>query len=166
MSDANQSAEGLAILHELNLDYVKSYQASDAKRLTGSSLRISGCRLQVSPAPCRVLEYIVQPRSFKDLAVHDVETRILSDVALIHGRTDCTMLADGAERGPLYTDPYQKREGTRGVCLGLGDRSRRLTRPAQGPGVRHPSTRRGNPHKPRGGSEQEKDVVRCTTRHQ
>jgi hypothetical protein len=61
-------------------------------------------------------EYMAQPRPFKDLAVHDVNIRILSDVALIHGRSTYTMLADGMEQEALYTDTYQKREGT-WVCV-------------------------------------------------
>jgi hypothetical protein len=57
--------------------------------------------------------YIAKPRPFKDLAMHDVNIRILtSDVALIHGRATYTMLADGAEQEALYTDTYQNREGT------------------------------------------------------
>ncbi|WCD94198.1 hypothetical protein PGH47_00390 [Streptomyces sp. HUAS 31] len=42
--------------------------------------------------------------------------RILSDVDPIHGRANCTILADGAEQEALYTDAYQKREGTC-VCV-------------------------------------------------
>jgi Domain of unknown function (DUF4440) len=44
--------------------------------------------------------------------VHDVNIRILSDVALIHGRSTYTMLSDGVDQEALYTDTYQKREGT------------------------------------------------------
>jgi hypothetical protein len=55
-------------------------------------------------------------RPFKDLAVHDVNIRILSDVALIHGRRTYTMLADGVEQEALYTDTYQKPEDT-WVCV-------------------------------------------------
>jgi hypothetical protein len=63
------------------------------------------------------LDYIAEPRPFKDLAVHDVNIRILtSDVALIHGRSTYTLLADGADQEALYTDTYQKREGT-WVCV-------------------------------------------------
>ncbi len=57
-----------------------------------------------------------RPRPLKDLAVHDVKVRILSDVALIHGRSTYTMLADGTEQEALYTDAYQKRQGT-WVCV-------------------------------------------------
>jgi hypothetical protein len=75
-------------------------------------------RLQRTPNPgvtrsrAEFLDYIAQPRPFKDLAVHDVNIRILSDVALIHGRSTYTTLADGVDQEALYTDTYQKREGT------------------------------------------------------
>jgi hypothetical protein len=46
----------------------------------------------------------------------DVNVRIFSDVALIHGRATYTMLADGAQQEALYTDAYQKRDGT-WVCV-------------------------------------------------
>src|SRR3982751_1345909 len=63
------------------------------------------------------LDYIAKPRPFKDLAMHDVNIRILtSDVALIHGRATYTILADGREQEALYTDTYQKRDGT-WVCV-------------------------------------------------
>jgi hypothetical protein len=41
-----------------------------------------------------------------------VNIRILSDVALIHGRSACATLSDGVDQEALYTDAYQKREGT------------------------------------------------------
>ena len=117
MSDIRQSAEDLAILERLNLDYVEADQASDATRF--SELLAEDFVVQ-TPGVTRnreeFLEYIAGPRPFKDLAVYDVKVRILGDVALIHGRSTYTMLADGAEQEALYTDAYQKREGT-WVCV-------------------------------------------------
>jgi len=117
MSDTKQSAEDLAILERLNLDYVEADQASDATRF--SELLAEDFVVQ-TPGVTRnreeFLEYIAGPRPFKYLAVHDVKVRILSDVALIHGRATYTMLADGAEQEALYTDAYQKRGGT-WVCV-------------------------------------------------
>src|SRR5215470_4511393 len=113
MSDTKQSAEDLAILERLNLDYVEADQASDATRF--SELLAEDFVVQ-TPGVTRnreeFLEYIAKPRPFKDLAVHDVNIRILSDVALIHARATYTMLADGATIEALYTDTYQKRGGT------------------------------------------------------
>jgi ketosteroid isomerase-like protein len=113
MSDTMQSAEDLAILKRLNLDYVHADQASDAKRF---SEFLAEDFIVQTPGVTRnlaeYLEYIAKPRPFKDLALREVKVRILGDVALIHGLATYTMLADGAEQEALYTDVYQKRGGT------------------------------------------------------
>ncbi|MEV0159656.1 nuclear transport factor 2 family protein [Nonomuraea fuscirosea] len=117
MNDTKQLAEDLAILEKLNNDYVHSDQFNDVKRF-GEFLaddfivQLPG----VTRNRAEFLDYIAKPRPFKDLAVHDVNIRILSDVALIHGRSTYTMLVDGAEQEALYTDTYQKRAGT-WVCV-------------------------------------------------
>ncbi|MFF7680605.1 nuclear transport factor 2 family protein [Actinacidiphila glaucinigra] len=107
-----QSIEDLRILEQLNNDYVHADQFNDVQRfseLLGEDFVVQ------TPGVTRdragFLEYIAKPRPFKDLAVHDVKIRILSDVALIHARATYTMLADGAAQEALYTDTYQKREG-------------------------------------------------------
>jgi hypothetical protein len=98
-------------------DYVHSDKFNDVKRF--SEFRAEDFIVQlpgVTRDRAEFLEYIAKPRPFKDLAVHDVNIRILSDVALIHGRSTYTMLADGAEQEALYTDTYQRRDGT-WVCV-------------------------------------------------
>jgi hypothetical protein len=117
INDTKQSSEDLAILEQLNYDYVRSDQLSDAKRF--SEFLAEDFIVQtpgVTRNRAEFLDYIAKPRPFKDLAVHDVNIRILSDVALIHGRATYTMLADGVDQEALYTDTYQKREGT-WVCV-------------------------------------------------
>jgi ketosteroid isomerase-like protein len=117
MNDAKKSAEDLAILEQLNLDYNTADQASDAKRF---SEFLAEDFIVQTPGVTRnreeYLEYIAKPRPFKDLALLEARIRILGDVALIHGRARYTMLSDGAEQEALYTDAYQKREGT-WVCV-------------------------------------------------
>jgi hypothetical protein len=117
MNDTKQSSEDLAILEQLNKDFFHSDQFSDAKRF---SEFLAEDFISQFPGVTRnraeFLDYIAQPRPFKDLAMHDVNIRILSDVALIHGRATYTMLADGAQQEALYTDTYQEREGT-WVCV-------------------------------------------------
>ncbi|UBU16399.1 nuclear transport factor 2 family protein [Nonomuraea gerenzanensis] len=112
MNDTKSSAGDLAILEQLNLDYNRSDQASDAKRL-GEFLAEDF--IVQTPGVTRnreeYLEDIAQPRPFKDQVLHEVKIRILGDVALIHGRVTYTMIADGVEHDALYTDVYQKREG-------------------------------------------------------
>jgi hypothetical protein len=115
--DTMKSAEDLEILEQLNNDYVHSDQFNDVKRF--SEFLAEDFIVQtpgVTRNRAEFVEYIAEPRPFRDLAVHDVKIRILSDVALIHARSTYTMLADGDEQEALYTDAYQKREGT-WVCV-------------------------------------------------
>jgi hypothetical protein len=113
MNDTKQSAEDRAILDQLNTDFFHSDQFSDVKRF-GEFLaedfisQFPG----VSRNRAEFLDYIAKPRPFKDLAMHDVNIRFLSDVALIHGRATYTLLADETPQEALYTDVYQKRAGT------------------------------------------------------
>ncbi|GAA1647383.1 hypothetical protein GCM10009733_050590 [Nonomuraea maheshkhaliensis] len=53
-----------------------------------------------------------QCRSRKNDTKQSAEDLAILDVALIHGRSTCTMLANGARQEALYTDMYRKREGT------------------------------------------------------
>jgi hypothetical protein len=117
MNDTKQSTEDLAILEQLNNDYVHSDQFNDVKRFSEFLAEDFIVQLPgVTRNRAEFLDYIAEPRPFKDLAVHDVNIRILSDVALIHARSTYTTLADGVEHEALYTDTYQKREGT-WVCV-------------------------------------------------
>src|SRR5215469_18207389 len=99
MNDTKQSTEDLAILNGLNKDFFHSDQFSDAKRF-GEFL--SEDFISQFPGVTRnraeFLEYIAKPRPFKELAMHEVNIRILSDVALIHGRATYTMHADGEKQ--------------------------------------------------------------------
>jgi hypothetical protein len=113
INDTKQSTEDLAILEQLNKDFFHSDQFNDVKRF---SEFLAEDFISQFPGVTRnyaeFLDYMAKPRPFKDLAMHDVNIRILSDVALIHGRATYTVLADGVEQEALYTDVYQKREGT------------------------------------------------------
>ena len=117
MIDIEQSAEDLAILEQLNRDFFHSDQFSDVERF---SEFLAEDFISQFPGVTRdraeFLEYIGKPRPFEDLAMHDVNIRILSDVALIHGRATYTMRADGVGQEALYTDVYQKRDGA-WVCV-------------------------------------------------
>jgi hypothetical protein len=117
LNNTTQSTDDLVILEQLNADYVHSDQFNDVKRF---SEFLAEDFIVQTPGVTRnrekFLEYIAKPRPFKDLAVHDVTIRILSDVALIHARATYTMLADGVDQEALYTDTYQKRDGT-WVCV-------------------------------------------------
>lgn len=117
INDTKQPFGDLAILEQLNNDYIHSDQFNDVERFR--EFLADDFIIQIEGATRNrdeYLEYIAKPRPFKDLAVHDVNIRILSDVALIHARVTLTMLADGVAKEALYTDTYQKRDGT-WVCV-------------------------------------------------
>jgi hypothetical protein len=113
MNDTTHQADDLAILEQLNLDYIRSDETSDAKRF---SEFLAEDFITQTPGVTRnreeYLEYIAKPRPIKNIVLHEVKVRILSDVALIHGRVTYNMVASGEEQEALYTDVYQKREGT------------------------------------------------------
>ena len=56
------------------------------------------------------LEHTAQPVPFTDLTVHDVNVRLLGDVAIIHARTTFT-LRDGRAGASRYTDVWARRAG-------------------------------------------------------
>ena len=113
MTDTMHHADDVAILEQLNRDYIHSDENSDAKRF---SEFLAEDFITQTPGVTRnreeYLEYIAKPRPLKNIVLHEVKVRILGDVALIHGRVTYTMIASGEEQGALYTDVYQKREGT------------------------------------------------------
>lgn len=113
MTDNMQHAEDLAIVTQLNLDYIHSDEHSDAKRF---SEFLSEDFITQTPGVTRnrdeYLEYIAMPRPLKDITLEDVQIRMLDDVALVHGAVTYTMIATGKRQDALYTDIYQKREGT------------------------------------------------------
>jgi hypothetical protein len=113
----DQSAEDLAILEQLNLDYNRADQASDSKRF---SEFLAEDFIVQTPGVTRnrdeYLEYIAGPRPFTDLTLLESRIRLLGDVALIHGRARYTLVSDGSEQEALYTDAYQKRDGI-WVCI-------------------------------------------------
>ena len=113
----DQSAEDLAILEQLNLDYNRADQASDSKRF---SEFLAEDFIVQTPGVTRnrdeYLEYIAGPRPFTDLTLLESRIRLLGDVGLIHGRARYTLVSDGSEQEALYTDAYQKRDGI-WVCI-------------------------------------------------
>jgi ketosteroid isomerase-like protein len=117
MSDATQRAEDIAILERLNQDYLHADQTNDVERFRELLADDFVMQLEgVTRHRDEYLDFIAEPRLFQDLAARDVDIRILGDVALIHARSTLTTLADGVAKESLYTDIYQKREGT-WVCV-------------------------------------------------
>jgi ketosteroid isomerase-like protein len=96
----------------LNLDYVRSVQAGDVARfrqILADDFRGSmpdGTLLDKAA----FLAQTARPVTISGLACHDVELRILGEVAIVHARTTYTT-ADGRSAAGRYTDVWAKRNG-------------------------------------------------------
>lgn len=109
----SQITDDVAILEQLNLDYNAADQASDAERFR--TLLADDFVVQ-TPGVTRnreeYLEYIAGPRPFTGLTLLEARVRLFGDFALIHGRASYTLVSDGSVQEALYTDAYQKRDGS------------------------------------------------------
>lgn len=56
------------------------------------------------------LDLTAKPVAIKDLKAHEVNVRMMGEVAIIHARTSFTT-ADGTESGGRYTDVWARRGG-------------------------------------------------------
>ena len=97
----------------LNLDYVRSVQRGDVARfreILADDFRGSmpdGSLLDKAA----FLAQTARPVTITGLECHDVELRILGEVAIVHARTTYTM-ADGRAASGRYTDVWARRNGT------------------------------------------------------
>ena len=96
----------------LNLDYVRSVQRGDVARfreILADDFRGSmpdGSLLDKAA----FLAQTGRPVTITGLECHDVELRILGEVAIVHARTTYT-LADGRPGSGRYTDVWARRNG-------------------------------------------------------
>ena len=102
----------LATLHELNEAYIRSVQASDVQRFEQLLAADFLCSLPDGTLIDRqhFLERTAAPVNIANLAAHDVNVRIMGDVAIIHARTTYTM-HDGRAGSGRYTDVWARRGG-------------------------------------------------------
>lgn len=108
-----ETASDLTTLIDLNRDYVRSVQTSNVQRfreiLADDFLCSNPDGSLVDKR--RFLEQTALPVKISNLEVHDVNVRIMGDVAIIHARTTY-MAADGRAGSGRYTDVWAKRNGT------------------------------------------------------
>lgn len=100
----------LEILKGLNRDYIASVQNGDAKRFDEI---LAEDFLNTNPDGSLVdkagfLKQIAPPVKIRDLAIDDVNIRMMGDFAIVHARTTYT-LPDGRPGHGRYTDIYAKR---------------------------------------------------------
>jgi ketosteroid isomerase-like protein len=111
MSPADAKRD-LETLLALNADYIDSVQRGDVRRFDEILADDFVCS---NPDGSRVdragfLEQTARPVTISGLAAHDVDVRLLGEVAIIHARTTYT-LADGRPGTGRYTDVWARRNG-------------------------------------------------------
>jgi len=111
MSPAGATSD-LETLLALNGDYVDSVQRGDAGRFDEILADDFVCSNPDGSLVDRAgfLEQTARPVTISGLAAHDVDVRLLGDVAIIHARTTYT-LADGRPGAGRYTDVWARRNG-------------------------------------------------------
>ncbi len=102
----------LDVLKALNEDYIHSVQHSDVKRFNEILADDFLCSNPDGSLIDRAqfLRQTAAPVTISNLKAHDVNVRVLGDVAIIHARTTYT-LADGREGKGRYTDVWARRGG-------------------------------------------------------
>jgi ketosteroid isomerase-like protein len=116
-TDAVTNHADIDILRQLNQDYIRSVQMSDARRfdeiLADDFLNSNPDGSLVDRA--QFLAQIARPATISNLAAHDVRVRVMGDFAIIHART--TYMHPGGRAGAgRYTDIWARRQG-RWLCV-------------------------------------------------
>jgi ketosteroid isomerase-like protein len=101
-----------AMLLDLNADYIRAVQTSDVARFREILADDFLCSLPDGSLidKARFLEQAAIPASIANLEAHDVQIRLMGDVAIVHARTTFN-LADGRPWSGRYTDVWTRRQG-------------------------------------------------------
>lgn len=110
--NSHLAAADLEALSQLNEEYISAVQKGDVKRFN----EILGDDFLCSMADGTLvdrrqfLEVTAQPVTIRDLKAHDVNVRLMGDMAIVHAATSFTA-ADGRQATGRYTDVWAKRNG-------------------------------------------------------
>jgi len=106
------TSNDLEVLTRLNDDYIRSVQQSDVTRFNEILSEDFLCSMADGSLLDRkaFLEVTARPVTIRDLQAHDVNVRLMGDMAIIHARTSYTT-ADGTRSGGRYTDVWARRNG-------------------------------------------------------
>src|SRR5262249_10988173 len=112
METTMASKSDLATLASLNRDYIWSVQTSDVKRFDEILADDFLCSNPDGSLIDRAafLRQTARPVSISNLESHDVNIRIIGDVAIIHARTTYVR-PDGGQGSGRYTDAWARRHG-------------------------------------------------------
>ena len=111
METQTATADRDALL-QLNSDYIESVKTSDVKRFEEILADDFLCSLPDGSLidRARFLERTAKPPTIGELQVHDVNVRILGEVAIVHARTTFTR-SDGTPGLGRFTDVWARRNG-------------------------------------------------------
>jgi ketosteroid isomerase-like protein len=112
MQTTTASKSDLDVLVDLNGDYIRSVQTSDVRRfdeILADDFLCSNPDGSLVDRE-RFLEQTAVPVRIANLQAHDVNVRIMGDVAIIHARTTYTG-PDGRPGAGRYTDVWARRHG-------------------------------------------------------
>ena len=109
---STRDARELETLTDLNRAYIDSVQGSDVARFRELLADDFLCSNPDGSLIDRdaFLEQTARPVTITGLEAHDVDIRILGDIAIIHGRTTYR-LHDGTPGAGRYTDVWARRDG-------------------------------------------------------
>jgi ketosteroid isomerase-like protein len=112
MATTAVSRSELDTLAGLNRDYIHSVQHSDVGRFEEILADDFLCSNPDGSLVDRTafLEQTAKPVAIRNLAAHDVQIRLLGEIAIIHARTTYTE-PDGREAAGRYTDVWARRDG-------------------------------------------------------
>ncbi len=105
-------ASDLELLTKLNEDYVQSVQRSDVRRFNEILSEDFLCSMPDGSLLDRkaFLDHSAKPVAITNLQAHDVNVRLMGDMAIVHATTSYKA-ADGKDSGGRYTDVWARREG-------------------------------------------------------
>lgn len=111
MTTTTASKSDLDTLLDLNRDYIRSVQNSDVRRFAEILAEDFLCSNPDGSLIDRAafLKQTAGPVKISGLEAHDVNVRIMGDVAIIHARTSYTLL-DGRAGGGRYTDIWRREQ--------------------------------------------------------
>jgi ketosteroid isomerase-like protein len=112
MQTESSTTSDLDVLRDLNDKYIQAVRTSDVgwfAAMLGADFQCSlpdGALIDRE----RFLERAARPLDVTDLQVHDVNVRLLGEVAIVHARTSYTA-PDGRRGAGRYTDVWARRDG-------------------------------------------------------
>jgi ketosteroid isomerase-like protein len=112
MADQASTIKDIDVLTKLNADYITSVQKGDVARFNEILSDDFLCSMADGTLVdrTRFLELTAQPVTIRDLAAHDVNIRLMGDMAIVHAATSYTS-ADGKPSSGRYTDVWARRDG-------------------------------------------------------